>query len=188
MNTHVLALDVSGQPRTWLTMEDAVVYYAKNLVAWELGSVVATLRGGFRRFDGQRSEISTASIIAIRGDSLPVKKFKEVPLTNRSLFGRDRYLCAYCGKTHHVKECSREHILPVSKGGPDTWMNVVTACKRCNHHKGAKTLEQAGMELLYAPYVPNNNEHLILQNRNVMADQMEYLLAGVPRHSRLLIN
>jgi hypothetical protein len=65
-------------------------------------------------------------------------------------------------------------------------MNVVAACKRCNTHKGSKTLKEAKLELVYVPYVPNHFEHLILQNRNIMADQMEYLLAGVPKHSRVI--
>jgi hypothetical protein len=41
------------------------------------------------------------------------------------------------------------------------------------------------MPLIYAPYVPNRHEHLILQNRRILHDQMEYLMARVPRHSRL---
>ena len=41
------------------------------------------------------------------------------------------------------------------------------------------------MQLLYVPYTPNRHEHFILQNRNILADQMEYLMASVPSHSRL---
>jgi hypothetical protein len=41
------------------------------------------------------------------------------------------------------------------------------------------------MPLLYLPYVPNRHEHMILQNRRILADQMEYLMARVPKHSRL---
>jgi len=42
------------------------------------------------------------------------------------------------------------------------------------------------MELLYIPYVPNHFENLILQNRNILGCQMEYLLSGVPKHSRII--
>jgi hypothetical protein len=44
------------------------------------------------------------------------------------------------------------------------------------------------MELLYLPYVPSHFENMILQNRNILADQMEYLIAGVPKHSRILLS
>jgi 5-methylcytosine-specific restriction endonuclease McrA len=76
--------------------------------------------------------------------------------------------------------------VPKSRGGENTWMNCVTACKECNSKKGHKTLKEAGLELLYVPYVPNHFENMILQNRNILADQMEYLLSGVPKHSRVL--
>jgi 5-methylcytosine-specific restriction endonuclease McrA len=77
--------------------------------------------------------------------------------------------------------------MPRSKGGDDTWMNVVTACRRCNQRKSDKTLKEARLELLYLPYTPSFNESLILQNRNILGDQMEYLISGVPKHSRLLV-
>jgi hypothetical protein len=64
-------------------------------------------------------------------------------------------------------------------------MNSVTACRPCNTRKGNRAPEQANMPLLYVPYVPNRHEHFILRNRRILADQMEYLLAGVPRSSRL---
>jgi len=56
----------------------------------------------------------------------------------------------------------------------------------CNQKKGCKTLKEAHMELLYVPYEPNHFENLILQNRNILADQMEYLISGVPKHSRII--
>ena len=61
----------------------------------------------------------------------------------------------------------------------------MTACRSCNTRKGNRAPEQANMPLLYVPYVPNRHEHFILRNRRILADQMEYLLAGVPRSSRL---
>ena len=41
------------------------------------------------------------------------------------------------------------------------------------------------MSLLYVPYTPNRYEHFILRNRRILVDQMEYLMSGVPRNSRL---
>ena len=64
-------------------------------------------------------------------------------------------------------------------------MSTGTACRSCNTRKGGQSPEQARMPLLYVPYVPNRHEHFILRNRRILADQMEYLLAGVPRTSRL---
>ena len=183
----VLALDISGIPRQWISFDDAITYHAKSAVAWALGDVVAKYRGGVQE-DGTQSYIETTSIIAVKGNGFNPMKHGKVALTNKTLFGRDRYVCAYCG-THHPNyhHLSRDHIIPKYSGGENTWMNVVTACKDCNSNKGHKTLKEARMELLYVPYVPNHFENMILQNRNILADQMQYLMTGVPKHSRILL-
>jgi len=180
---NVLALDSSGLPRAWLNFEDAICYHAKEQVLWSLGETVATFRGGFKA-DGSQSILATQSIIAVKG-SVKLEKFGKVVLTNRTLFARDRHVCAYCGDTFKSSDLSRDHVLPRFRGGQDVWTNVVTSCKRCNMKKGSKLLENTRMELLYVPYEPNHYENLILQNRNILADQMDYLLTGVPKHSRL---
>jgi 5-methylcytosine-specific restriction endonuclease McrA len=182
----ILALDISGIPRQWISYEDAISYHATQSVAWSMGDIVVKYRGGVQR-TGQKSYIECSSIIAIKGHGFNPQKHSKVTLTNRTLFGRDRMTCAYCGTVHTSStKLSRDHILPRSRGGADTWMNVVTACRSCNSKKDNKTLKESGLELLYVPYVPNHYENIILQNRNILADQMEYLISGVPKHSRLL--
>ena len=69
---------------------------------------------------------------------------------------------------------------PRSRGGGDDWENVVTACKPCNARKDNMTIKEAeriGIRLLAVPYRPNLAEGLILQNRNILADQMQFLSA-----------
>lgn len=182
----VLALDISGIPRSWVSHDEAIAYHAKDLVAWSLGDVIARYNGGYRE-DGTRSYLETPSIIAIKGNGFDFKKHNKVILTNQTLFARDRHICGYCGK-HFVSryDLSRDHIVPRYHGGADEWTNVVTACFTCNQKKGCKSLKEAGMELRYVPYEPNHYESLILQNRNILADQMDYLISGVPKHSRIL--
>jgi 5-methylcytosine-specific restriction endonuclease McrA len=182
----ILALDLAGMPNRWLLVEQAITYYARDMVAWSLGRTVCTYRGGLSRLTGERSELSTKSIIAIKGASEFVRDGRAEPhLTNHALYRRDRHVCGYCGGRFKEYDLSRDHIVPLHKGGKDRWMNVVTACRRCNTMKGGRTPEAAHMPLIFAPYVPNRHEHLILQNRRILQDQMEYLMARVPRHSRL---
>ncbi len=182
----ILALDAAGHPSRWLMVEEAITYHARRMVAWSLGDVVATYRGGVSRLTGERSALSTSSIIAIKGAAELVRSGQVEPhLTNTALFARDRHICAYCGDRFRDRDLSRDHVVPVYRGGRNRWMNVVTACRSCNIRKGGRTPESAHMPLLYAPYVPNRHEHLILQNRRILQDQMEYLMTKVPRHSRL---
>ena len=83
------------------------------------------------------------------------------------------------------KGLTRDHIIPLSRGGLDTWQNCCACCASCNAAKGSRTLDDLGWELLYVPYAPSHQEGLILQNRQILADQMELLRAMLPRHSRL---
>ena len=64
-------------------------------------------------------------------------------------------------------------------------MNCVTACMSCNSRKNNKSLKEAGLELLYVPYIPDKAEGLVLQNRNILADQMQFLRDFLPKHSRV---
>lgn len=181
---NILALDASGLPRKWIKFEDAITYHAKGQVVWSLGEPVAKFRGGYQN-DGTMSYIESPSIIAIKGKGYSLDKVGRVILTNKTLFARDRHVCAYCGDVFLPSKLSRDHVHPISKGGEDSWTNAVTSCIKCNTHKGAKTLDQSGLQLLYVPYEPNHYENMILQNRNILADQMEYLLSGVPKTSRV---
>jgi 5-methylcytosine-specific restriction endonuclease McrA len=181
----VLQLDVSGRPQAWVSAREAAVIYASDGVAWTLGDAVHVLRGGIQRTTGRQSRIEVHPIIAVRG-AIPSRAWRQTPaLSNPKLFARDRYVCAYCGGRFHFDDLTREHIVPTSRGGGDSWMNCITACKACNGRKGNRLPEEARMSLLYLPYVPSLHEDMILRGRRILADQMEFLLAGVPRSSRL---
>ncbi len=187
-SSRILTLDAQGQPHRWISYEDAITYHAKNLVAWQLGEGQGDIifRGGENRITGLVSTIQTAPIIAVKGHSAAAKRMHKAPsLTNRELFRRDRHMCAYCGKTFSDIKLTRDHVIPTSKGGPDKWTNVVTACESCNHKKDDQLLEECGMKLLYVPYTPNRAEALILENRKVLDCQMEYLKSFLPEHSRV---
>lgn len=177
--SRILALDASGQPKEWVSHQDAIIYHAKNLVAWQLGEGQGDVmfRGGENRITGTMSAITTAPIIAIKGKTHGSTKraFKTPTLNNPDLFARDRHICAYCGGLFRDSMLSRDHVKPTSRGGEDKWTNVVTACLSCNHKKDDWLLEEIGMELLYVPYTPNWAEALMLENRNVLACQMDYL-------------
>ena len=184
----ILSLDAHGTPHRWISWQQACFYYAKNLVAWTLGDRTFTFHGGISRDTGLRSSITAHSIIAVKGKSLGALAYSQIPpLNNRELFRRDCQICAYCGGEFTIFRLTRDHIIPLSRGGRDTWMNVVTACRHCNGHKRNRLPEEAGMELRYAPYVPNKAEYLILTNRKILSDQMEFLRMHVSAHSRVML-
>jgi 5-methylcytosine-specific restriction endonuclease McrA len=183
----ILAVNAGGEPTGWITYERSAYYYAKERVLWSLGKHKVVLHGGTSAKTGLQSILEMDTIVAIDNHISPYKfkKSHSPSLTNKTLFERDRHMCAYCGGIFHKNELTRDHIMPICKNGPDTWENCVAACKTCNNWKGEKTLAQADLQLLYVPYTPSYHEHLILQNRKILADQMTYLLKGVSKKSRL---
>lgn len=185
----VLQLDVAGNPNRWITYEDSAYYYAKDLVAWSMGEVDITLRGGTNAKTGKRSTLTMNTIIAVHGKvtQKQLDALSRTPrLTNKALFRRDLNICAYCGGKFTNAQLTRDHIHPRSKGGEDRWENVVSACSPCNKLKDDRDINEiSGMDLLYLPYAPNRAEVLILNNRRILADQMEFLMKRVPKTSRL---
>ncbi|MEL6199683.1 MAG: HNH endonuclease, partial [Pseudomonadota bacterium] len=105
----------------------------------------------------------------------------DVPaLTNRRLFRRDDYTCLYCGEQFWEFDLTRDHVIPVSRGGADSWDNVVTACRACNQRKADRSLDECeaiGIRLLAVPFVPNRAEGLILANREILADRWTFCAA-----------
>lgn len=183
MQPRILTLNKSGNPVQWATWQDAVTLQAKGSVAWSMGEYAFDFHGGKSRMTGEQSIVTVPSIIAVNSQ---FKVKSRVPtLTNKNLFRRDLHICAYCGDLFKDDELTRDHILATSRGGEDKWSNVVTACFNCNNIKDNKTLQEAKMHLLYVPYVPDLAEELILKNRNILADQMDFLRAFIPSASRV---
>ena len=168
----ILRLDLAGQPRGWISQQEAVTAYSKGDVAWGIGAPLPPVLGGTQRSSGLRSRVDLQPIIAINGKI--ISGFTP-SLCNRTLFRRDDHRCLYCGGQFSRQELTRDHVMPVSRGGADQWENVVAACKRCNWHKDDRTPEEARMPLLAVPFRPNPFEWHFLAKDRILADQMDYL-------------
>ena len=183
-STRVLSLDATGRILDWISWQDAACLYVRDAVAWTLGEPCLTVHGGMNRARGEQSTLELHPIIASTGHCRDHALDPAPALTNTALFARDRHLCLYCGNHYSRGELTRDHVQPVSKGGRDEWENVVSACLACNLRKSNRTPQQAQMPLLAVPYRPSWVEHLILSNRNILADQMEFLVNHLPRDRR----
>ena len=172
MNSKILRLNKAGIPIAWLSWQETVTLIVKDQVIWSLGETIHTIHGGYNN-RGERSCLDLPSIVACDG-RVENKTFTPA-LTNVLLFARDQQVCMYCGHEFATRDLSRDHVIPTSKGGKDRWTNCVTACRRCNNRKGNKKPEEANMELLAIPFAPNRHEFFFLSNRDVLADQMDFL-------------
>lgn len=181
----VLGVDAAWTPSRWLRWDDVLGLYARGLVEMSLGQTAFTLRGGVNARTGRQSILEVGSILVLNTRGR-LTAYDRVPAFSRELlFHRDRHVCAYCGERFRDRELTVEHIVPVSRGGSSAWTNVVAACRSCNVRKNARTPEEASMPLLYVPYVPSHFEDLLVQNRNILADQMDFVCRHLPKTSRL---
>ncbi|HNZ47290.1 MAG TPA: HNH endonuclease [Candidatus Hydrogenedentes bacterium] len=79
---------------------------------------------------------------------------QEVRLSRRNLFARDKDTCQYCGRTGNRSCMTIDHVIPKSRGGEDSWSNLVVACPACNLKKRDRTPDEARMPLLKKPVAP----------------------------------
>ena len=150
LSQQILRTDVAGMPLEWVDYREAARLYHTGQVAYTCGSLLYRLYGGTCARTGLRTIVDVNSIIATLGTPAiraTARRDYTPPLNNQTLFRRDAYLCLYCGARFTYSLLSRDHITPFSRGGHDTWSNVVTACRRCNNAKASRTPEQAGMQL-----------------------------------------
>ncbi|MBI4306860.1 MAG: HNH endonuclease [Chloroflexi bacterium] len=87
-------------------------------------------------------------------------------LSRREVFVRDGYRCQYCGV--ETKHLTLDHVIPRSRGGLQTWTNVVSACTECNHRKAGRTPAEAHMRLLREPHPPRPNPYAFFHVGQVM--------------------
>lgn len=165
-----LALNASYEPLTLVPLHRAV-----RLVMDRKAEILEV--DGRRAFRSERAVIPVPLVIRlVRFVHVPRRFRRQV--TNTFLFARDNYSCQYCGR--HRSELrgrqflTRDHILPLSRGGENTWVNVVTSCSPCNNRKGNRLPEEAGMPLRTEPGEPNH-VHLVWAVRRVTPIQAKYI-------------
>jgi 5-methylcytosine-specific restriction endonuclease McrA len=142
--------------------------------------------------DGKAEIVEADSDRLIRSERLALPrpmvirlvKFIHVPrrfrrqVTNTFLFARDRYRCQYCGRPGAElkprESLTRDHLVPLSRGGTNDWTNVVTACSPCNTRKGNRMPEEIGMHPLTTPIEPHF-VHLSWAVRRLTPTQSKYI-------------
>lgn len=92
-------------------------------------------------------------IITAKYSKVHEKKFKGKP-TKEALFIRDNGVDGYTGKELEYEDATIDHVVPTSRGGSDTYDNVVLTSKEINNKKGSKLNSEAGLKLLVNPHNP----------------------------------
>jgi len=80
--------------------------------------------------------------------------YKKIVLSRKNILRRDHHKCQYCNRSD--LPLTIDHIIPKSKGGDDSWENLVAACVKCNNKKGDRSPEDALMALIRRPSRPSH--------------------------------
>jgi len=165
-----LALNASYEPLMIVPARRAI-----RLVLDEKAEVLE--EDSHRAFRSVRSRYPFPLVIRlVRYVHVP-KRFRR-QVTNTFLFARDEYTCQYCRR--HKRELrmreflTRDHVLPLSRGGGNSWDNVVTSCSTCNHRKGNRLPHEVGLKLPRRPMEPNHVQ-LVWAVRRVTPIQAKYI-------------
>ena len=165
-----LALNASFEPLTIVSVRRAL-----RLVIDKKAEILEV--DDTRVFRSARTELPCPVVIRlVRYVHVPRKFRRQV--TNTFLFARDGYCCQYCGR--HRRELrgreflTRDHVVPLSRGGGNDWGNVVAACSPCNNRKGNRLPSEVGMKLRSVPSEPNHVE-LVWAVRRVTRVQAKYI-------------
>ena len=98
-------------------------------------------------------EMRLPSVVALRDYQ---RLDRPVAFSRIGIAVRDRWRCQYCNERLAMRGLTFDHVVPQSKGGRTSWLNVVASCGECNHLKGDRPLERSGLRLLRKPWVPNH--------------------------------
>jgi 5-methylcytosine-specific restriction endonuclease McrA len=146
MNGEVLILNSDYEPLNVCNMRRAIA-----LIHLGKAEVLHASERPIRTWTGEHP---SPSVLKLRHQVR--RPLPQLRLSRRSVFARDEYQCQYCGLIG--RDLTIDHVVPKRLGGPATWENLVTCCRRCNSKKGDKPLHQTSMRLLRSPkrprYVP----------------------------------
>ncbi|MEQ9105279.1 MAG: HNH endonuclease [Rhodothermales bacterium] len=140
---HVLVLNQDYRALTVTSVQRAVV-----LVMMQKAELVASESDRVVR--SPTTHFPWPSIVRLR--QYVRVPYKRILLTRRNVFRRDRDTCQYCGSREKL---TIDHVVPRSRGGKDTWENLVAACVPCNNRKGDRTPKEAGISLARTPFRPS---------------------------------
>ena len=92
-------------------------------------------------------------VVFVNFSKMPVRMFRSKP-SRDALWKRDGGICQYTGKLVSKDQSNIDHVVPKSRGGEDTWTNLVVSSKDINTKKGNKLNSEIGLKLIREPRIP----------------------------------
>ena len=137
----VLVLNASYEPIHVCAVRRALILIFKGIASTE--------EAGEGRVRSPSTSLAVPSVIRLL-------EYRRIPrqmrsISRKNILIRDQYICQYCNKKFGAGELTLDHVVPRSRGGSNTWENLVACCLRCNNRKGDRLPDEASMALRQQP-------------------------------------
>ncbi len=163
----VLVLNASYEPIHVCAVRRALILIFKG--------VASTEEAGTGKVHSPSQSLDVPSVIRLL-------EYRRIPrqmrsISRKNILIRDHHTCQYCNQTFGANELTLDHVTPRSRGGNNTWENLVACCLLCNNRKGDRLPQETGMSLTKKPRPFNlhTSRNLIRQLGNQQEDWRKYL-------------
>ena len=144
-----LVLNAGFEPLAVVSFKRALVLVMNGkatIIAADSANPVWSIHGSWDR----------PSVILLRR-YVRIPSNRHVPVSRRGVLRRDSQHCGYCGGN----ATTIDHVVPRSRGGADTWENLVACCLKCNNIKSDRTPGEMGWTLRTRPRAPHGTTWLV---------------------------
>lgn len=161
-----LVLNAGFEPLAVVSFKRALVLVMNQkatIIAADAGHPVWSASGSYDR---------PSVILLTRYVRIPNSRL--IPVSRRGVLRRDGQRCGYCGGAANTID----HVLPRSRGGADSWENLVACCLKCNNIKGDRTPSEMSWTLRVRPKPPHGTAWLVRGVERAEAEWEEFLPAA----------
>ena len=134
-----------------IELADGARAEALHPVTWDEW-ITLPVRAGDHAVRTVRGTIRVPTVIVAVNHARVLKKRPK--LSAKNIRERDGNRCQYTGRLLHPDESSLDHVVPRSRGGADTWENLVWSAKEVNQRKADRLPHEASLKLLSVPRAP----------------------------------
>lgn len=147
-------------------------YEPLNTVSWQRAVCLVLLykaevvEESDRLIRSLKKTMMMPKIIRLNNYISPYQIMGKAKCNRKNVLIRDKYTCQYCGVKLKAKTATVDHIVPKSRGGKSSFMNLVACCSKCNNKKADRDLKRSGLKLISKPYKPEASELLLLTHKD----------------------
>jgi 5-methylcytosine-specific restriction endonuclease McrA len=172
--SRVILLDATYEPMGIISWKKAfyLIYQTTDSNGKILEDSKATVLWSYpdKKIRSQHCQFDWPAMIVLKKPSKRKRNKRVINPSTKSILIRDMYTCQYCGVKLTGRTGTKDHVIPQSKGGDDSWENLVAACRTCQNKKDNKLSHECGLYPKNKPKTPSYKEKfrnsILISNSN----------------------